>query len=436
MTHPVRSIIQEHKQNPSKGIYSVCSANRFVLQAAMMQALQDNSLLLVEATSNQVDQFGGYTGMTPSDFAKYVSSIASEIGLSQSELILGGDHLGPNVWQNQPGDIPMKNARDQIQAYAIAGFTKIHLDASMPLAGDKSESHLPLDPQLVAHRSAELCHAAEEALIRSSSYKFKPIYIIGTDVPIPGGARESLHNIRVTPVSEVEEIIALTQEAFKKRRLEDAWQRVVAVVVQPGVEFSDDDIAEYEPEKAKKLKDYIENHPQMVYEAHSTDYQNPYGLKKMVEDHLVILKVGPWLTYAFREAVFSLAAIEREISIYENKISQSNIIETLEQAMLNEPKYWNNHYHGSDQQKAFARKYSFSDRIRYYWPQKSVADTLDLLLKNLQSNLIPLSLIDQYMPAQYQALRSGEITNNPYDFIHHRIKEVLKVYSTATGMNL
>ncbi|MCK5468839.1 MAG: class II D-tagatose-bisphosphate aldolase, non-catalytic subunit, partial [Cyclobacteriaceae bacterium] len=59
-----------------------------------------------------------------------------------------------------------------------------------------------------------------------------------------------------------------------------------------------------------------------------------------------------------------------------------------------------------------------------------------LLLKNLQSKPIPLSLIDQYMPAQYQALRSGEITNNPYDFIHHRIKEVLKVYSTATGMNL
>ena len=434
MIHPVISIIEEHKPNPSKGIYSVCSANRFVLQAAMMQALKDNSSLLVEATSNQVDQFGGYTGMTPVDFANYVNSIASEIGFSQSSLILGGDHLGPNVWQDEPEDIAMKNARDQIQAYVKAGFTKIHLDASMPLPGDKSENHLPLDSRLVAQRSADLCLAAEAAA-ESRSGEIKPIYIIGTDVPIPGGARESLDNIRVTPVNEVEEIITLTQEAFKKRGLEDAWQRVVAVVVQPGVEFSDDDIAEYKPKRAKKLKDYIENHPQMVFEAHSTDYQNPDGLKKMVEDHLVILKVGPWLTYALREAVFSLAAIENEMSVYQHNNSQSNIIETLEQAMLNEPKYWNNHYHGNDQQKAFARKYSFSDRIRYYWPQKSVTDALDLLLKNLKSKPIPLSLIDQFLPVQYQALRSGEITNNPYDFIHHRIIEVLRIYSTATGMD-
>ncbi len=434
MKHPVSSIIQNHKQNPSKGIYSVCSANRFVLEAAMKQAHQDNSVLLVEATSNQVDQFGGYTGMTPLDFAKYVSSIATEVGLLASSLILGGDHLGPNVWQNQPKDIAMKNARDQIQAYIKAGFTKIHLDASMPLEGDRSEKHLPLNAQIVAQRSAELCKAAEEAAIESGG--IKPIYIIGTDVPIPGGAQESLENIRITPVAEVEEIIALTQAAFKKRGLEDAWKRVVAVVVQPGVEFSDDDISEYEPGKAKELRDYIKNHPQMVFEAHSTDYQKSDALKKMVEDHMAILKVGPWLTYAFREAVFALAAIEKELLVFEKIKSPSNIIEVLEQAMQDEPKYWLKHYHGNESQLAYARKYSYSDRIRYYWPQKSVADALDVLLKNLQAEPLPISLIGQYLPAQYQALRNGQITNNPNDLIHHKIMEVLQVYSNASGMNL
>lgn len=434
MKHPVSSIIQGHKQNPSKGIYSVCSANRFVLEAAMKQAHQDNSVLLVEATSNQVDQFGGYTGMTPLDFAKYVSSIAVEVGLSQSSLILGGDHLGPNVWQNLDKETAMKNARDQIQAYVKAGFTKIHLDASMPLEGDKSEKHLPLDAQIVAIRSAELCEAAEEAANETGG--IKPVYIIGTDVPIPGGAQESLENIRITPVSEVEEIISLTQAAFKERRLEEAWERVVAVVVQPGVEFSDDDIAEYVPAKAKELRDYIKAHPQMILEAHSTDYQKPDALKQMVEDHMAILKVGPWLTYVFREAIFALAAIEKELNYFKKIYITSNIVEVLEQAMQDEPKYWQKHYHGNESQLAFARKYSYSDRIRYYWPQKSVADALDILLNNLKAESIPISLIGQYMPAQYEALREGQIKNNPNDLIHHKIMEVLQVYSNAAGMNI
>jgi len=433
MIHPIRSIIQKHKNNPSNGIYSVCSANRFVLEAAMIQAKKDNSSLLIEATSNQVDQFGGYTGMTPKDFANYVYSIAKEVGFPESSIILGGDHLGPNVWQDQPEDIAMSNARDQIRAYVKAGFTKIHLDASMPLPGDKSINHLPLSAHIVAKRSAELCQAAEEEA--SLSKGIAPIYIIGTDVPIPGGAQESLDNIRITPVEEVEEIIELTQEAFKKKGLDNAWERVVAVVVQPGVEFSDDDIAEYDRSKAKNLIAYIKDHPQMIFEAHSTDYQHPGALKKMVEDHMAILKVGPWLTYAFREAVFALAAIENELTKFGKIDSPSNIIETLEDAMQSEPKYWRKHYHGDESQLAYARMYSYSDRIRYYWPQKSVDNALNKLLDNLKSNSIPVSLVGQYMPNQYEALRAEQIKNTPVDFIHHKIMEVLKIYSNSSGMS-
>ncbi len=433
MIHPICSIIQKHKKNPSNGIYSVCSANRFVLEAAMIQAKKDNSSLLIEATSNQVDQFGGYTGMTPQDFANYVYSLAKEAGLSKSSIILGGDHLGPNVWQDQPEDVAMSNARDQIRAYVKAGFTKIHLDASMPLPGDESINHLPLSAHIVAKRSAELCQVAEDEA--SISNGVAPVYIIGTDVPIPGGAQESLDNIRITPVEEVEEIIELTREAFAKKGLNDAWERVVAVVVQPGVEFSDDDIAEYDRSKAIKLIDYIKNHPQMVFEAHSTDYQHQGALKEMVEDHMAILKVGPWLTYAFREAVFALAAIENELTKFGNIDSPSNIIETIDDAMQSDPKYWQKHYHGDESQLAYARMYSYSDRIRYYWPQKSVDDALNKLLNNLKTNSIPVSLVGQYLPNQYEALRAGQIKNSPVDFIHHKIMEVLKIYSNSSGMS-
>jgi len=436
MEHPVTSIIQAHKQSPSKGIYSVCSANKYVLQAAMIRARKDHSFLLIEATSNQVDQFGGYTGMNPRDFNNYVNTIASEVGIPQSSLILGGDHLGPNVWQSQPANKAMINAKDQIQAYVSAGFSKIHLDASMPLGDDKCDNKTPLEAELVANRAADLCKVAETSYSNLNTTEgYKPVYVIGTDVPIPGGATDSLEDIRITPVGEVEETISLTKEAFYENGLEDAWQRVIGVVVQPGVEFNDDEISLYDSSKASTLSSYIEENPQLVYEAHSTDYQTLNGLKNLVMDSFAILKVGPWLTYAFREAVFSLADIERELALYRKGLNPSYLAKIIEEVMMNDPKYWIKHYHGNELQKAYSRKYSYSDRIRYYWPQKSVNLALTKLIANLKEYSIPNGLLDQYMPAQFNAVKLGQIHNEPIEIIHHKICEVLKIYSLATGMS-
>ena len=73
-------LLRANKQGQSKGIYAVCSAHPMVLQAAIQQAKADNSLLLIEATANQVNQDGGYTGMQPSDFIKFVKEMAAEHG--------------------------------------------------------------------------------------------------------------------------------------------------------------------------------------------------------------------------------------------------------------------------------------------------------------------------------------------------------------------
>ncbi|MBJ7018759.1 class II D-tagatose-bisphosphate aldolase non-catalytic subunit, partial [Vibrio cholerae] len=96
------SLIQQHKQGQAKGIYSVCSAHPLVLEAAIKQADRDGQLVLIEATSNQVNQFGGYTGMTPQAFADYVFTLAARLDFPRERMILGGDHLGPNCWQHLP----------------------------------------------------------------------------------------------------------------------------------------------------------------------------------------------------------------------------------------------------------------------------------------------------------------------------------------------
>ena len=58
-------MVRQHKEGKTNGIYAVCSAHPLVLEAAIRYASANQTPLLIEATSNQVDQFGGYTGMTP-----------------------------------------------------------------------------------------------------------------------------------------------------------------------------------------------------------------------------------------------------------------------------------------------------------------------------------------------------------------------------------
>ena len=96
------SILQEHlakrTQGNPLGIYSVCSAHPWVIRAAAEQAAADGSLLLLEATSNQVNQFGGYTGLRPAAFRSFVLEQLWTTHLDAKRLVLGGDHLGPNPW--------------------------------------------------------------------------------------------------------------------------------------------------------------------------------------------------------------------------------------------------------------------------------------------------------------------------------------------------
>ncbi|MCD6117465.1 D-tagatose-bisphosphate aldolase, class II, non-catalytic subunit [bacterium] len=429
--NPILKIISSHKQGRPAGIYSVCSSNKFVIEAAMKQAEIDGGNLLIESTSNQVNQFGGYTGMTPAKFVTFVRNIADSMDFDFNRVILGGDHLGPNAWQNERAGDAMAKASGMVREYAVNGFRKIHLDASMRCADDP----YPLDEQIVAERAAELCGVVEKALSDNSDTQQLPLYVIGTEVPVPGGAKEALKDVSVTEVEDVQKTIDITKQAFLSRGLESAWERVIAVVVQPGVEFSDTAIVEYDSEKARKLSKFIENEPNLVYEAHSTDYQKKDSLQQMVKDHFAILKVGPWLTFAFREAVFALSFMENEWLSHKKDILLSDIQNVLDKAMQANPVYWQNYYHGDSDEILFAKKYSYSDRVRYYWSDQNVNNALSLLLNNLTENPVPMTLLSQYMPEQYDSVKGGKIANKPVELIQDKIMKVTGIYSEATNLS-
>lgn len=425
-------ILRDHKRGLARGIYSICSVNRFVLEACMQQAAHDTSSLLIEATCNQVNQFGGYTGMNPRQFVQYVHEIAASQGFPTERIILGGDHLGPGPWQKEDVREAMEKARQLVHDFVQAGCTKIHLDASMRCADDAPDQ--PLDPQIAAQRASELCQVAETAAIAMQALEL-PLYIIGTEVPPPGGSQEKESSLQVTAVEDARKTIALIQSAFQARGLGSTWERVIGLVVQPGVEYGDDTLFEYDRSKARQLAQFIETIPNLVYEAHSTDYQSCQALRQMVEDHFAILKVGPALTFAFREAVFALAMMEQEWLAQRTGVTLSRFFEVLGEVLNRDPLHYIKYYDGDEARVAFARKYSFSDRIRYYWNNPEIERALSRLLENLAQYPPPLTLISQFLPIQYQNFRSGKIENHPRQLVWDRIKEVTACYSQACSIS-
>ena len=400
----------------------------------MRQAKRDESLLVIESTSNQVNQFGGYTGQTPEQFVDFVREIAASMKFPPERIVFGGDHLGPHVWRDERASSAMPKAEALVGVCVLAGYTKIHLDASMHLADDPGDRRGPPAAEIVSQRAAELCQAAEDAYAKMPPGSPAPLYVIGTEVPIPGGELADGQAPEVTRVEDLSQTLALARRAFSQRGLEAAWQRVIAVVVQAGVEFGDSVVFSYLPKKARTLARYAEDHWQGVYEAHSTDYQLPSALRQMVRDHFAILKVGPWLTFAFREAVFALACVEQEWLGERKAVVISGVREVLEEAMLAEPKYWKGYYRGDDAALRFARKYSLSDRCRYYWPQASVTAAFQTLLANLTLHPAPVALLSQYLPRQGEAVQAGTLANDPGELIRNKITEVINHYARACGL--
>jgi D-tagatose-1,6-bisphosphate aldolase subunit GatZ/KbaZ len=432
MQNKMMEIIEMRKSGHKGGIYSCCSANSYVIEAAMERGVETNSPVLIESTANQVNQFGGYTDMKPADFIAFVYGIAKKTGFPKDRLILGGDHLGPLIWQDENEAQAMEKSIELLKEYTAAGFTKIHIDTSMRVADDGKNARL--SDKTIARRAAILCEAAEQAykeLRAKNPDAPEPVYIIGSEVPIPGGAQENESTVSVTKPEEFHATFEAFKKTFEAHGLHDAFSRVIGVVVQPGVEFGDASVIGYDREAAHSLTAVLQDYNGIFFEGHSTDFQTPEKLKEMVEDGIIILKVGPALTFAMREAVFALNSIEEEV-LFNSGTVLSKFTETLEHAMIKNPNNWKKHYHGNETQIRFKRKYSFSDRCRYYFPDDIVQRSLGILINNINSHEIPLNVLEQYLPIQYKHIRDGRLEMKAEAIIKDRVKDTINDYLYAT----
>ncbi|WP_430699257.1 D-tagatose-bisphosphate aldolase, class II, non-catalytic subunit [Mesorhizobium humile] len=419
-TNPLQGLATARRNGKPYGITSVCSAHALVIQAAIRRAVADrDAVLLIEATCNQVNQFGGYTGMTPDLFVAFVQGIAAREGLPASRIIFGGDHLGPNPWRAEPAAQAMSKAEAMVTAYVWAGFSKIHLDASMGCAGEPAA----LDDETIATRAARLAKAAEKAA--RSRGGAMPLYIIGTEVPVPGGADHAISDLKPTEARAARRTIDIHRDTFAREGLEEAFSRVIAVVVQPGVEFGSENVVAYRPEASAPLTALLDHETALVYEAHSTDYQSRWALTALVANGFPILKVGPGLTFALRETLYGLDLVASEMVSGYGERSLAKAMETL---MLSAPGHWRSHYHGDATSLHLQRHYSYSDRIRYYWSNPAASVAVARLREALSGIAIPETLMRQFLPTLPAELGAA---GNPEAILLAAIDSVLADYDAA-----
>jgi D-tagatose-1,6-bisphosphate aldolase subunit GatZ/KbaZ len=427
------NLFDKNKRNEVVGFTSVCSANQLVVETAMEHAKQRNLVVCFESTGKQVNQFGGYIGMQPKQFAEFVKRAAEMANLRNDQVILGGDHLGPDSWQCETSNVAMSKARELIRQCVCAGYRKLHLDPSMPCRDDICHGSPYVSVETIAERTAFLCESAEDAIKIGAGDETQLVYVVGTDVPPPGGEYEDNSEIPASSVAETEETINQIRRAFSKRGLESAWNRCVALVVQTGASFGPERVKDYDSRKTKDLKVWIRNTDNLVFEAHSTDFQTKEALTNMVKDHFAILKTGPCLTFAMREALYALAYMERELLSDRRGIILSRLPEEMQDLMMTDRTHWQNYYRGDVSYLRYITTYGFSDRIRYYWTNPRIKKAVVKLFQNMTRHEIPLPLLSQYLPAQYETVREGSLPCTPRHLLQSKIMEILDKYAEACG---
>lgn len=385
MADPIHEIVARNRAGETAALPSICSAHPDVLRATLLLAEELDRPALIEATSNQVNQFGGYTGINPAAFVTNVRKNAAQTGTNPDRIIFGGDHLGPQVWNNEPAALAMAKARVLVQDYVQAGFTKIHLDCSEPCADDPAA----LNDEITAERAADLaehCHANDLA------------YVIGTEVPPPGGVRafeESAHVVHPTKPEAARATLATHLQAFEHRGLSGAARQIVGLVVQPGVEFGPSEI-DHLPTDATgvDLRSILQDYPGICFEAHSTDYQHPNAYPRLAQMGFAFQKVGPALTFAYRQTMYALDFL---IDALDGSARTTPVLrDVLEAEMLRAPGYWQGHYSGGPDTLKTLRHFSYSDRIRYYWPTNTSQAAVAAIHERLSKQALPDPMVEQF----------------------------------------
>lgn len=409
----LRKIIASNRAGEAVAIPSVCTAHPDALEASLTLAETLDQPIVVEATSNQVNQDGGYTGLKPADFIRFVNDIAQRAKVSHNRIVFGGDHLGPQAWRKFPAEQAMSKAHQMVADYAAAGFTKIHLDCSEGCTGEPAQ----LPDAITATRSAALAATA----LQLAPNPDKLLFVIGTEVPPPGGARTDDHgDIPPTTPQSAKATLAAHRDAFTAAQI--PLDQICGLVVQPGVEFSPMEVHHLPLRRDPHLLDALADWPHACLEAHSTDYQLPAAYPRLAQLGFAFQKVGPALTFAWREALYALDTIRTQTGW----ATGQSLPDVMEAVMLANPASWQAHIHGPDPR--LQRHFGLADRIRYYWPDPSAQAAVQRLMTDLADKRLPDPLLTAHFRPEEIATARASTYPLPRALALARVQTALRPY--------
>ena len=394
----------------NKALPSFCTSNIETIKSIIFFCHINKLPCLIECTSNQVNQEGGYTYKTPKIFVKEILALRKKIKFNPKNLFLGGDHLGPLPWAGNLNNIALKNSINLIKDYLNENFSKIHIDTSIQCKNDKY-----INSEIVFKRTSKILN---NTIIQK---KIKNRFIVvGTEVPLAGSGDKK--KIVITSNQRIKNEVFNFKKIFKKINLENNF---FGLVIEPGMKYSHSSITKPNFTNFRKKKN-ISKQNNFFYEAHSTDYQSKIILRQLVKNNFRFLKVGPELTYNYSRSLFFMENIEKEII----KNKKSNIKKIIFSSMLKNKKYWKGYY---IKKKPDLFLNSKLDRMRYYFDTKEVTNSILTLKKNINSIDIKsiLRSMDLSNKNEFLKLRKKKLSNFDIIKLIFISKTLVKYYNSC-----
>lgn len=367
--------------------------------------------MLIETTSNQVNQFGGYSKNQPKDFIKKINKLIKSVKINKKFIYFGGDHLGPLPWKKNRSSLALKNSINLIDLYLKANYQKIHIDTSIRCKDDNSLTN------------KEIFERTEYILknIQNKKILKKVFFVFGSEVPLAGG-----NDIQKIKITENNKIITEYQNFSKLLKSEKLSTKDFALVIEPGMKFKNHSITEPRL-KNFEIKKKFSKKNKFYFEAHSTDYQYLKILKKLVKNNFKILKVGPELTFNLVKSFLFMEQVQKKY--YKSKNNFKEII--LKKMFLNNV-YWRDYFKKNGKRKLEKKLInSFFDRTRYYLDNKDVINSIKTLEINI-NKLKRKNIIKSLLNKNIKIFKNYNNTNF-YFIISTFLDRIFHKYYTACG---
>ncbi|MCD6577344.1 MAG: class II D-tagatose-bisphosphate aldolase, non-catalytic subunit [Anaerolineaceae bacterium] len=419
-------IVEANRRGEKKGIYAVESQNPTVQEAYLRQALSNGSPALFEISADRLDLRGQNGRIHPDDFIGKVKRVAVKVGYPRDRLFFSVHGVSPSLCQGESIESTLRKTRAFISSIIHSGFNILEICAGIPLKEDPEGQLLP--PEAITAREAEFYQAAEDAAASLPDEK-KPLYVLGVH-PEQGMIEDKRNRAHK---KDVEIRFDQFSQTARSAGLPEIEGRLLAVRVFLGPGYDSERVIPYDLSLLEELGECAHEGKPVMLEALKTDYQPQSVLDQLVEKHFALLSVGLELTYTMREALFSMAVMENETMIGKPGVYMSNFIIELDRAMLSAPQHWQKYYTGNGFEQLIARKYSLYDRSRFFLENKDVRKMKKRLFDNLEKYPVPLTVLRQFMPRQYERVAAGELENKPNALMMDAVGYALKRYSRACG---